>query len=512
MQERLSALAHTVQPHRGARLLEFFQPPQNLLGHGRIRERKHRRSAKLPEIRGVDAQVLCHERPVELVDRALDRVVPPAARGERARLELGLGECAFSLEHRDADADERGVAALRDALPGDVPLAEQRLFLALMERLELCVRRRMPRGRAGARRLVDLQIGAGVVAQAVPRTIGEPGRSRHRSRLVRGPEAEEQPAPQLVLVFFEHARKLDHDRAAGGVVGRRFARPRILVPADHDKVARFARLLGRQLGDRDLHRPPAVGHVGAEPHAHRAFRAHILELQPRDPRNPDAGKRCHLGLHVLGRRVAPHRLHGAVRHRSVFGTAPIHHHRADRAALASDALLLVPRRRVRKLGKDDLAAHVLRFEIRQGSGADVHQFSRNSLRHRLEAMPERVRLDRDVGRRLDAKFRVLGEADDRRQLVDDRVGARRAHRVAAVFGHAPAVFRACRAMRDLRDDALYVRAYVRYGNFLDDFRLRHGRNYFFGSGGNISIIFGPRLDSKLRMLSCSLSGPVNTGL
>ena len=68
----------------------------------------------------------------------------------------------------------------------------RRFFLALVERLQLRVRRRVPGRRARARRLVDLQVGAGMVAQPVPVAVGEPGRADHRARLVRGPEAEQR--------------------------------------------------------------------------------------------------------------------------------------------------------------------------------------------------------------------------------------------------------------------------------------------------------------------------------
>ena len=114
----------------------------------------------------------------------------------------------------------------------------------------------------------------------------------------------------------------------------------------------------------------------------------------------------------------------------------------------------------------------------------------------------------------DAELRVLREADERRQLVDTASDARlRASRRALYSAMRRPFSEPASAVRDLLDDALDVRADVLRRDFLDDLRLRHFlASYFFGSGGNISIIFGPRVASKLRMLSCSLSGLVNTGL
>src|SRR5256885_7755444 len=60
-----------------------------------------------------------HPVPVELVEPVLDRVMPPSQRRERARLEFRLGEGAFAVEHRDADAEERRIAVLGRAAPVD---------------------------------------------------------------------------------------------------------------------------------------------------------------------------------------------------------------------------------------------------------------------------------------------------------------------------------------------------------------------------------------------------------
>ena len=117
---------------------------------------------------------------------------------------------------------------------------------------------------------------------------------------------------------------------------------------------------------------------------------------------------------------------------------------------------------------------------------------------------QRVRLIRFEG---DARgTRVLGEAAT--AAARDPASApdwRMESRVFGMRGRSP------RRAGDLLDDALACeRSSCRTLPVTPStFSLP---SYFFGSGGNISIIFGPRVASKLRMLSCSFSGPVNTGL
>ena len=60
-------------------------------------------------------------------------------------------------------------------------------------------------------------------------------------------------------------------------------------------------------------------------------------------------------------------------------------------------------------------------------------------------------------------------------------------------------------------DPLDVGAHVRGRYLLDHLRLGHCLSFYFLSGGNAATSFGPMFFSKLRMLSLSASGPVNTG-
>ena len=60
---------------------ELVQPSDELLGDLAVRETAARGAVQqLPQLRRVDAQVVRHPVPVHLVDRALERVVPPAER------------------------------------------------------------------------------------------------------------------------------------------------------------------------------------------------------------------------------------------------------------------------------------------------------------------------------------------------------------------------------------------------------------------------------------------------
>src|SRR5262249_32448358 len=219
----------------------------------------------------------------------------------------------------------------------------------LMKALELGVRGRTPARSAGARGLIDLQIRDRVLAQPVPVAIDEPGRAHHGAGLVAGPEPEHEAAPQLVALLLEHPAELHDAGVAGGVVGRLRAGPGVLVPADHDEIVALA----LDLADRDLHRTPAVLDVGAKPHSHRALLKHLAQLQARAARDADARQRWHLGLEGLGRRIPPHRLARADRHRRIAGMAPVHHHAAACTHQPGYALLLVARRMVGKFRERD---------------------------------------------------------------------------------------------------------------------------------------------------------------
>jgi len=141
--------------------------------------------------------------------------------------------------------------------------------------------------------------------------------------------------------------------------------------------------------------------------------------------------------------------------------APVHHHAADRALQARDALLLVAGRRVGKLGQDQLAARILAFVVGEGAAADIEQLALHALGQGDQGMPERVGLDADLDRLCDAAIGVVGKADDRRQFVHGGIGKPcRLHRVARILRHPLAVGRASGAVRDLGDDLLHMRANV----------------------------------------------------
>ena len=289
--------------------------------------------------------------------------MPPAPGGKRGRLELRLRERAFALEHRNAQANERGIAAFCHPLPADLAIGHQCFFLALVEALELHAGGGVPFRGAGAGGLVDLEIGAGVIAQQIPVAIGKPGGARHGSGFMGRPETEHESASQLVLVLLEHARQLDHDGVSRCVVGGGFAGPRVLVSAHDDEVVRLSPFRRRQLCSRDLYRTPAVGNMRSQPDLDGPLCTQVLELQTGDARNANARNGCHLALVGLGCRVTPHRLDRAEGHGRVFRVPPVHHHRADGALHGGDALLLVTTWRIRQLRQDDLAANIFAFEV-----------------------------------------------------------------------------------------------------------------------------------------------------
>ena len=213
-----------------------------------------------------------------------------------------------------------------------------------MEGLQLGVRTGLPLGGADAGRLVDLQVGHAVTAQRVPVAIGEPCGARHGAGLMRRPEAECQPAPQPIAVFHEHARQLHLAGIAGGIVGCCFTGPAVLVTADQHEVVLLRRVrCRRHLRDGDLHGSPAVLDMCFEPHAGPALLGHLAQPQAGRACYADARNGRHFGLGVLRRRIAPHRLHRAKRHRFVVGKTPVHHDGADRAFDARDALLFMAR-------------------------------------------------------------------------------------------------------------------------------------------------------------------------
>ena len=147
----------------------------------------------------------------------------------------------------------------------------------------------------------------------------------------------------------------------------------------------------------------------AKPDLHRSLLRHLAQLKAGGARNADARNGRHLGLGILRRRIAPHRLHRAERHCLVLGMPPIHHDGADRALQTGDALLLVTRGRIGQLGEDDLAAGILAHIVGERAAADIDDLGANAVLGSRQAMAERVGLDRDLRRRLDAKFGVLGK-------------------------------------------------------------------------------------------------------
>src|SRR6185436_8821590 len=148
--------------------------------------------------------------------------------GERGLLQLVLGERPLRRQHGHAETEEGGVAVLHRAPPRRRPAAEDALLHALMEALELGIGGGTPARGAGAGRLVDLQVGDRVLAQAVPVAVDEPGRADHGTGLVPGPEAGDETTAQLVAMLLEDACEFHDAGVAGGVVGRLRAGPGVL--------------------------------------------------------------------------------------------------------------------------------------------------------------------------------------------------------------------------------------------------------------------------------------------
>ena len=233
---------------------------------------------------------------------------------------------------------------------------------------------------------------------------------------------------------------------------------------------------GRNLPHRDLHRPPAVLDVGAEPDPDRLpGLAHFLELQPRGAGDSDARDGRHLGGVVLPGRVAPDRLHRAEGDRLVLGMSPVHHDRAGRALETGDPLLLVARRRVRELRERELPDDVLPLVVFEAPRGHVDEIAADAVREGLEAVTEGVGLDRGLDRGKDAELRLVREADEARQFVHHRLDADLAQRIAAVLRHPAAVLRAGEAGGDLVDDVLDVGPDVVGRELLQDQVFGHPR-------------------------------------
>ena len=115
-------------------------------------------------------------------------------------------------------------------------LRSVRLSTRLMKIAQLERRMRRPSRGAEHSGLIDHHVGDRVLAHAVPVAIREPAGADHRAGFVRGPESEHEAATQLVAMPREHARKLVHAGIAGGIVGRAFAVPAVLVAADQNEV------------------------------------------------------------------------------------------------------------------------------------------------------------------------------------------------------------------------------------------------------------------------------------
>src|SRR5262249_20799435 len=166
-----------------------------------------------------------HVGEVELVDGVLDAVVPPSEVGEGGSFQLFLGEGALRRQHRHAEPKKGRIAILDGATPGERPGPEKALFDRLMETLELDIGGSAPACCAGASRLIDLQIGHRVLAQAVPVAIHEPGGADHGPGFVAGPKARNEAATELVAVLLDHADEFENYSVTGSVIGGLRARP-----------------------------------------------------------------------------------------------------------------------------------------------------------------------------------------------------------------------------------------------------------------------------------------------
>src|SRR5215468_9231356 len=121
-------------------------------------------------------------------------------------------------------------------------------------------------------------------------------------------------------MLLKDARQLYHAGVAGGVVRRLRARPGVLMTADNDEIVGVA----LDFADRDLHRPPAVLHIGPEPDPYGPCRKHLAQLQPSRARDADARQYGHFRLESFGRRIAPYRFDRAEWHGGIFRVTPVH--------------------------------------------------------------------------------------------------------------------------------------------------------------------------------------------
>ena len=410
-----------------------------------------------------------HELEIELVDGVLDAVVPPAQIGERGFFQLLLGEGALRRQHRHAQTEERSIAVFHGPPPSKGPVAEQAPFHALVEALELDVGGRTPTRGAGAGRLIDLQVSNGVLAQTIPIAIDEPGRADHGARLMPGPEPGDKAAAQLVAVLIEHPRKLEDTGIAGGVVGRLWPQPGILVAADHDKILAAA----GNFADGDLHGAPGVFDVGAHADADRTLFQQLAQLEAGGPGDADAGQPRHFRLQGLRRRIAPHGLDRAEGHRRVLRMTPVHHHAPGGAHEGGDALLFVAGRMIGELGKRDLAGGVKARVFAKGPRRHVQQLAGKAVGQGRQAVAQGIGLDHELHRCQNAQLALFGKTDEPGHFQHRRRYPILGERRGAVLGHALAVGGARQTRGDLGGDVLDVGLDVGGRHGADDVFFRH---------------------------------------
>ena len=329
----------------------------------------------------------------------------------------------------DAQAEERGVADLRRAPPVDArgpagSASRSPVEPSSARRSRPCPTawcRRRPAGRSAGRRTA-------VLAQPVPVAVGEPGRAAIVPVSCAGPEAEHVSPRRSSSACCVKTRASSMMQALPAALS---------VAASPGQESwcpptRMKSSLGSSgagmLADRDLHRPPAVLDVRAEPdprpgpssHSSRSFRPAVRAM-------PMHGMRRHLGRCSSPASDCPT---PASPSRTAPPRSPAWPQfimtRADRAAMPGDALLLVPRRRVGQLGQRDLAA--------RRPCPRTRRRRRSRRRPAAPPMPSAgvSRLCPSVlawiaisTRTSDPELGRLGEAHQARQLVDRRRRRRR---------------------------------------------------------------------------------------
>src|SRR5262249_19978178 len=115
--ERVGMRNEAVDPDRAAHCGELTDAHLELSGDTNKFKREHRRRAKLPKVASVDADVIGHPLPIDLVEGRLERMMPPATGGVGTGLQLFGREPTLRPEGRHPKAEKRGVANLRRPMP-----------------------------------------------------------------------------------------------------------------------------------------------------------------------------------------------------------------------------------------------------------------------------------------------------------------------------------------------------------------------------------------------------------